>query len=81
MRLTLLGTTVCRSVDKKKVHLDCWLLKKFAVMMKRKLFRGQRPRNKEFLELLAILTGGEFDVEEDRCQFLSIPVVFVIGPR
>ena len=38
---------------------DSWVLKKFCVLVKRKLARGQVPRNENFRALLAILAEDE----------------------
>ena len=77
-RLTQLSTSVRDAADKKKIHTDAWVLKKFAVMVKRKLTRGQSPRNKEFLDMLAILAGeNSDDDDEDKCQVVTMPVVLV----
>ena len=51
--------------DKGNIKRDAWVLKKFCVLVKRKLTRGQAPRNETFSRLLAQLSD-EDDSEEDR---------------
>lgn len=40
-------------VNKKQIHVDAWVAKKFMVLVKRKLQRGQVPRQPAFKALMS----------------------------
>ena len=47
-------------VDKKQIYIDAWIAKKFLVLLKRKLTRGQIPRKRGFRELMAAVFPDHF---------------------
>ena len=50
------------------VKRDAWCLKKFAVLVKRKLARGQIPRNSVFSSFLSILDNEDADMNNN-CDY------------
>ena len=53
LRIAELGNSLGISLTKKSVQLDAWVAKKFMVLLKRKLQRGQVPRTGGFRHLMA----------------------------
>ena len=47
-------------LEKKQIHIDAWLAKKYMVLLKRKLQRGQVPRSGGFRLLMAAVYPDRF---------------------
>ena len=60
LRLTNLSENMKVHVDKKQIYIDAWIAKKFLVLLKRKLTRGQIPRKRGFRELMAAVFPDHF---------------------
>jgi len=48
-------------LEKKRIQIDAWLAKKYMVLLKRKLQRGQVPRSGAFRQLMAAVYPDRFD--------------------
>ena len=53
LRLCRLHSLVEKPVDKDSVKLDAWVAKKMCILVKRKLQRGQVPREPRFRSLMS----------------------------
>ena len=60
LRLTNLSENMKVHVDKKQINIDAWIAKKFLVLLKRKLTRGQIPRKRGFRQLMAAVFPDHF---------------------
>lgn len=49
------------TVTNKSLNKDAKIAKKFLVLIKRKLQRGQIPRSRKFCQLLALLDASKFE--------------------
>ena len=62
------------AVDKKLVKLTAWRCKKFAVMIKKKMNRGQHSRNKVFRDMVGILLAHGQDAHCNAFHGAHFPV-------
>ena len=60
LRISQLHTVLNRSPNRKQLKRDAWVAKKFCVLIKRKLQRGQVPRVRAFRELMAAVFPNRF---------------------
>ena len=47
-------------LEKRRISIDAWLAKKYMILLKRKLQRGQVPRNEAFRQLMAAVYPNRF---------------------
>ena len=56
-RLKELHKLMHMTVDMRKVKVDAWFIKKSCVLLKKKVTRGQWPRNADFVSLIHLMLG------------------------
>lgn len=64
-RLTELAVSMRMEVNKKQIHVDAWVAKKFMVLIKRKLQRGQVPRQPAFKSLMSAVFPDDSSSDGD----------------